>query len=200
MTSPVASRSLVACSAGIALAMALAGCAPAPRLFVNGQADMTLYKRVVVVPFNNLSGESFAASRIVRALTTEFTIADRFQMVDPSLLLGELERENVTPDATGQLDINKLRGAAGKLEATAIIRGSVTEYAVHREGTDEFPVVAFDCEMVDVQTGIVIWRISVNESGRGRLPVIGGAGERTFSRVTEQACKHAVKLLREKIL
>jgi hypothetical protein len=180
--------------------MALVSCAPAPRLFVNGQADMTLYKRVVVVPFNNLSGESFAAARIVRALTTELTIADRFQMVDPSLLLGELERENVTPDATGQLDINKLRAAAGKLEATAIIRGSVIEYGVHRQGTDEFPVVAFDCEMVDVQTGIVIWRISINESGKGRLPVVGGAGERTFSRVAEQACKRAVKVLREKIL
>jgi hypothetical protein len=200
MTSAVAFRSLVPWLAGAALAAALAGCAPAPRLFVNGQADMTLYKRVVVVPFTNLSGESFAAGRIVRALTTELTIADRFQMVDPSLLLGELERENVTPDATGQLDINKLRGAAGKLEATAVIRGSVTEYAVHREGTDEFPVVAFDCEMVDVQTGIVVWRISVNESGKGRLPVLGGSGERTFSRVTEQACRHAVKLLREKIL
>jgi hypothetical protein len=196
----VASRSLARCGVGIAFATLLLGCAPAPRLFVNRQADMTLYKRVVVVPFNNLSGESFAASRIVRALTTELVIADRFQMVDPSLLLGELERQNVTPDATGQLEIGKLREAAGKLEATAIIRGSVTEYTRQRRGTDEFPVVAFDCEMVDVQTGIVIWRISVHESGKGRLPVIGGAGERTFSRVTEEACQRAVALLRAKIL
>ena len=60
--------------------------------------------------------------------------------------------------------------------------------------------MAFDCEMVDVQTGIVIWRMSLSESGKGRLPIIGGTGERTFSRVTEEACRHAVALLRAKIL
>lgn len=200
MRSMAASGRLLRSFAVAALTTALAGCAASPRLFVNRQADMTLYKKVVVVPFVNLSGEAYAASRIVRALTTELTIADRFQMVDPSLLLGELEKANVVPDATGQIPIEKLRDAATRLGATAIIRGSVIEYGIHRVGNDEFPVVAFDCEMVDVQTGIVIWRISVNESGKGRLPVLGGTGERTFSRVTEDACRRAVAVLRAKVL
>jgi hypothetical protein len=188
---------LLTCTASVLL---LPGCAAAPRLYVNQQADMTMYKKVVVVPFVNLSGEAFAAGRIVRGLTTELTIADRFQMVDPSLLLGELEKANVTPDATGQIELTKLRDASTKLGATAIIRGSVTEYGMHRQGTDEYPVVAFDCEMVDVQTGIVIWRMSINESGRGRLPVVGGSGERTYSRVTAAACRRAVATLRAKVL
>ncbi len=200
MRSMAASGRLLRSFAVAALATTLAGCAASPRLFVNRQADMTLYKKVVVVPFVNLSGEAYAASRIVRALTTELTIADRFQMVDPSLLLGELEKANVVPDATGQIPIEKLRDAATRLGATAIIRGSVIEYGIHRVGNDEFPVVAFDCEMVDVQTGIVIWRISVNESGKGRLPVLGGTGERTYSRVTEDACRRAVAVLRAKVL
>ncbi len=152
------------------------------------------------MPFSNLSGEPYAPGRIVRALTTELVIADRFQMVDPSTLLGELEKANVTPDATGQIELGQLRTVATKLGATAIIRGTVTEYGIHRQGTDEYPVVAFDCEMVDVQTGIVIWRMSINETGKGRLPIVGGSGERTYSRVTQEACQRAVKLLRAKIL
>ncbi len=184
----------------VALAAVLAGCAPSPRLFVNRQADMTLYKKVIVVPFANMSGEGYASGRVTRAFSTELVIADRFQLVDTSLLLGELEKASVRPDATGQIDLNKLRDAATKLEATAIIRGVVTEYGTHRAGQDEFPVVSFDCEMVDVQTGIIIWRMSISESGKGRLPIVGGSGERTFSRVTEEACQHAVALLRAKIL
>jgi hypothetical protein len=121
-------------------------------------------------------------------------------MTDPSTLLGELEKANVTPDATGQIELGQLRSVATKLGATAIIRGTVTEYSIHRQGTDEYPVVAFDCEMVDVQTGIVIWRMSISESGKGRLPILGGSGERTYSSVTQQACRRAVKLLLEKIL
>ncbi len=193
-------RGVVRLSAALALAGLLAGCAAGPRLYVNRDADMTLYKRVVVAPFVNLSGDPYAVGRVARALTTELVVVDRFQLVDPSLLHGELEQMHVVPDVTGQYEINKLREAAGKLQATAIIRGSVSEYAMRRMGTEEFPVVAFDCEMVDVQTGIVIWRISVQESGKGRLPIIGGSGERTFTRVTQEACERAVSILREKIL
>ncbi len=186
--------------AGLALAVLLAGCAAGPRLYVNRQADMTMYKRVIVVPFVNLSGEPYAPARILRALNTELVIADRFQIVDPSLLLGELEKTGTTPDATGQIEITHLRDAASNLKATAIIRGSVTEYGMHRQGTDEYPVVSFDCEMVDVQTGIVIWRLAISQSGRGRLPIVGGMSERTYSRVTQEACQRAVALLRAKIL
>jgi hypothetical protein len=200
MRSPVVLRIMSGWLPGVLFAMLLSGCAPAPRLFVNRQADMTLYKKVVVVPFSNLTVEAFAPGRIVRALTTELVIADRFQMIDPSTLLGELVKANVAPDATGQIELGQLRSVATKLGATAIIRGSVTEYGIHRQGTDEYPVVGFDCEMVDVQTGIVIWRMSVNETGRGRLPIIGGSGERTFVSVTQAACKHAVATLRAKIL
>ena len=200
MKCPVPYRLMAWSLPGLAIMAVLAGCAPSPRLFVNRQADMTLYKHVVVVPFSNLCGDPYAPGRVVRALTTELVIADRFQMIDPSTLLGELEKANVAPDATGQIELGQLRSVATKLNASAIIRGSVTEYAMHRQGTDEYPVVAFDCEMVDVQTGIVIWRLAINESGRGRLPIIGGAGERTFSRDTQEACKRAVRLLRAKIL
>ena len=191
------SRAWMAGLAGLAL---LTGCAASPRLFVNREADMTLYKRVAILPFANLSSDPYAAARVTRAFTTELQISNRFDLVDPSLLLGELERLNATPDAQGQIDLAKLRDAAAKVQATAIIRGGVSEYSMQRMGSDEFPVVSFDAEMVDVATGLVVWRLSVTESGRSRLPVVGGAGERTFAGVTEQACEKAVRLLREKVL
>lgn len=189
-----------ACAALLGTLVPLTGCAASPRLFVNRQADMTLYKRVAILPFTNYSGEPYAALRVTRAFTTEMVISERFDLVDPSLLLGELEKLTATPDAQGQVELGKLREAAGKVQATAVIRGSVNEYAMRRTGTDEYPVVSFDAEMVDVATGIVIWRISLNETGRGRLPIVGGSGERTFARVTQEACEKAVKILRAKVL
>lgn len=178
----------------------LAGCASGPRLFVNSQADMTLYKRVVVAPFGNLTGDPYAAARVTRAFTTELVIADRFELVDPALLLGELERAGARADNTGQFEIDKVRTAATALKATAIIRGTVTEYTTRRSGNDDYPVLSFDCEMVDVQTGTLIWRLSTSRSGKGRVPLVGGSGERTFSRLTEEACQHAVSVLKDKAL
>jgi hypothetical protein len=178
----------------------LSGCAAAPRLFVNRDADMTMYKKVAIAPFTNLSGEPYATGRVVRAFSTELTISKRLQIVDPSMYQAELERLGASMDSQGAIDITKLRDACGKLEATAVIRGAVSEYGLRRTGTEDYPVVSFDAEMVDVATGIVVWRISVTESGKGRLPIVGGAGERTFSRVTEKAVRRAVTLLKAKVL
>lgn len=201
MNLPASMRSCLRLAFAFALALPLlSGCASAPRLFVNRDADMTMYRKVAIAPFTNLSGEAFASNRVVRAFTTELIISKRLSVVDPSMYQAELERLNAQMDSQGAIDITKLREACGKLEATAVIRGAVSEYGMRRNGTEEFPVVSFDAEMVDVQTGIVIWRISVTESGKGRLPIVGGVGERTFSRVTEHACRRAVDLLKAKVL
>jgi hypothetical protein len=178
----------------------LAGCASTPmRVYVNPQADMTLYQKIAVLPFANLSGDPYAAARVTRAFTTELVLADRFHLVDPAEMMAELERTAGTPDNQGQFDPAKLKDAATRLEATAFIRGGVSEYAMRHQGTDDFPVVSFDAEMVDVATGTVIWRVSVTESGKGRLP-LGGAGERSFGAVTQAACQRAVDELRKKVL
>lgn len=197
--SPVLPRAL-RLAAGVLAIAATSGCAASPRLFVNREADMTLYQKVAILPFHNLSGDAFASARVTRALTTELIISERFQIVDPSLMSGELERLNVGYDAQGNIALPKLRDAATNVGATAVIRGSVGEYAIRRSGTTEFPVVSFDAEMVDVATGFIVWRISITETGKGRLPIIGGAGERTFARVTQEACQRAVRVLREKVL
>lgn len=186
--------------AAVLVSSLLAGCAAPMRVFVNSQADMTLYQKVVVVPFANLSGDPYAANRVTRAFTTELVIADRFQFVDPAQLMGELDRVGGMPDAYGNIDANKLRDAATRLQATAWIRGAVTEYSVVHTPTAEYPVVSFDVEMVDVASGNVVWRLSVTESGKGRVPVVGGSGERTFGRVTQEACQRAVAVLKAKAL
>ena len=184
----------------LAAPLMVSGCAAPTRLYVNPQADMTLYEKVVVVPFGNLSTDPYAGARVTRAFTTELVIADRFQFVDPSTFLGELDRGGVRPDPQGQYDPARLRDVAQRLQATAWIRGAVNEYGLVRTQTQEYPVVSFDVEMVDVATGNTVWRVSVTRSGKSRLPVVGGTGERTFGRVTQEACQQAVAELRKKAL
>jgi TolB-like protein len=184
-----------------ALAIAgLCGCAAPARLYVNPQADMAFYKKVAVLQFANLSGQSFAGERVTRAFITELVIADRFQVVEPADFWLELSRIGGEPDVQGQVDPEKLRQAATKLEANGILRGAVTEYATQHVGQDEIPVVGFDAELLDAATGNVVWRISVTKRGRGHLPMLGGAGGRTFGRVAQDACIEAVRALTGKAL
>ncbi len=180
-----------------ALAVMSAGCASGPRLFVNREADMTFYKKIAVLPFANLCNDQYAGNRVTRALVTELSIAERYAIVDPAAFAGELDRIGATPDAQGNVDPAKVKEAAAKVEATGVLKGAVTEYSMQSMGGEQFPVVSFDAELMDAQTGNTVWRVSVTRKGRGRFPVLG-SGERSFGRVTQDACQEVVAVLRRK--
>lgn len=187
-------QAVVATMAMLAIAT---GCAAGPRLFVNHKADLTYYQRIAVVPFANLTNDANAGERVTRAFMTELVMAERFQIVEPGEFHGMLERIGGLPDGQGHADPKKLAEAATEAQATGLIRGAVTEYTVQRSGTDEVPVITFDVEMLDVATLQTVWRITVSERGRGRLPVLGGANHKSFGMVTQDACRDAVKALRK---
>lgn len=187
--------------AGLALALALAasGCASAPpRLYVNPMADMAFYRKVAVLPFGNLSQQNLAGPRVTRAFITELIIAERFRVVEPGDFYRVLEPIGGLPGSDGTYDPEKIRQAAATLEATGVIRGTVSEFQMQRAGQKEFPVIAFDVEMVDAVTGDVVWRASITRRGGGRMPVLGGSGPTTLGRITQEACRELVEDLRKK--
>lgn len=184
----------------IAAALASPGCAAPVRLYVNPQADMTHYERIAVLPFGNLSQQVFAGERVTRMFTTELIMADRYRIVEPADFVALLSRMGVEPDQSGGLDPKKLAEAADSLHATGIIRGAVSEYGFQRMGQDDVPVLAFDVELLDAATGDVVWRVSISRRGKGRLPLFGSGGTRSFSTLTQEACIEAVAELKRKAL
>ncbi len=190
---------LAAAGATVFLIACLPACGTKPRLFVNGQADMTFYRKVAVLPFANLSPDAYAGVRVTRAFVTELLIADHFQLVDPAELHFELDKIGADPDSRGNYDPDKLKGVAARLKVTGLIRGALTEYQMVRSGNEEVPTVAFDVEMVDAATGDVVWRTSVSRRGHGRFPLLGGPPAMTYSRLLQEACEEVVDRLRREV-
>jgi TolB-like protein len=178
----------------LALLVLACSCASGARIFVNPDADMSFYKKVAVLPFANLSPDALAAARVTRAFVTELVIVNRFQVVQPEEFAGVLQRMGVSPNPDGTYDAGKLKEAAAKVGVTGILRGAVTEYQVVRgEGADT-PILSFDAEMMDANTGTVVWRSAISKRGRGRVPVIG-SGTRSLGRLTQDACAEVVTRL-----
>ena len=191
-------RRTLATGAAVLALLAYAGAATAgTRLFVNKKADLGYYQRIAIVPFANLTNEPNAGERVTRAFLTELVIAERFQIVEPGEFHGMLDRIGGLPDNQGHADPKKLAEAASAAQATGYIRGAVTEFTIQRNGGDEVPVITFDAEMIDVATGETVWRITLSQRGRGRLPLIGGASKRSFGMVTQDACRKAVAALKK---
>jgi TolB-like protein len=175
----------------------IAGCSSSsPRLYVNPNADMSYYKKVAVIPFNNLSPDRYAGERVTRTFITELIIADRFQIVEPSDFWVILDRIGGTPGVSGVYDPKKLQQAAKEAGVTGIIRGSVNDYGMSRSsgGSGDYPVLAFDVELWDVATENVAWRASISVRGKKHFPYVTG-GTRTYGDLTEEACQEVVSKL-----
>jgi PBP1b-binding outer membrane lipoprotein LpoB len=179
----------------LGLLFLLSGCASGMRVYVNPEADMTFYEKIAIVPFSNLTTERFAAHRVGRAFTTELLISDHFKIIEEGEFNAALDRIGGEANVEGLYDIAKLKTAATELEATGLLRGSVTEYQMQRVGSSESPVITFDVEMLDVATGNVVWRASLTRRGKGTVPLLGGDGTRTFGRLVQSACRDMVHKL-----
>ncbi|HET9951361.1 MAG TPA: hypothetical protein VFS09_06140 [Candidatus Eisenbacteria bacterium] len=173
------------------LLLAAAGCASGPQLYVNTEADLTFYKKIAVIPFRNLTSERFAGERVTRAFVTQLVMTEHYEIVDQNEFAAVLDKIGGNPGFEGIYDPAKVREAATQIQATGILRGSVTDYSIQRSGTSETPSLAFDAELIDVATNNVVWRGSVVRRGKGRLPIFGG-GERTHAQLIEKTTREMV--------
>lgn len=191
-----ASRIVVGCVLGL-LGVAAGGCATGLHLYVNPQADPAAYTKIALMPFGNLTSERFAPERVSRALETALLSTDRYSILGVAEFYPLLQRGGVDP---GRLtaDPDKLKAVTSSVGVTGILRGVVTEYQIQRVGQEEYPLVAFDAELLDGPTGTVVWRTTVTTRGRSSLTLLGLSGDRSFAQVTEKACGRAVASLRAK--
>lgn len=171
--------------------VAAAGCASGPRLYVNTQADLTYYKKIAVLPFRNLTSERFAGERVTRAFLTELVMTEHYEIVDQNEFAAILDKVGGNPGFEGIYDPAKVKDAASQIQATGILRGSVTDFSTQRSGTSETPVLAFDVELIDVATNNVVWRGSVVRRGKARIPIFGG-GIRTHAQLVQEAAHDLV--------
>ena len=186
-----------ASAAFVVLGLSALGCAHSPRVYVNPQADLTVYQKVAMLPLTNLTNDRFASERVGRGLMTELIATDRYHLIEPAQLWSALVEVGGEPGSDGIIKPAKLKEAADKIGAQGVIRGAVTEYQMMSSGGGgQAPEVGFDVEMIDVPTGQVVWRTTVHVSGRGRMPLIGGSGSRSIGVATQEACRQVVAQLK----
>jgi TolB-like protein len=178
------------------LGLLLLSCAPATRIYLNPDADMAFYTRIAVLPFTNLSSEGLAGPRVTRAFITSLIMTDRYQIVQPEEFRAALQKGNVMPETDGTFDLQKLKEVALQLGATGVLRGAVSEYTMQRSENGDIPAIAFDAELLDANTGNVVWRSSIARRGKSRIPVFGGSS-RSLGRLTQDACDELVARLRK---
>jgi hypothetical protein len=170
----------------ILLFVSLAACARhASDVYRDPNMDFGAIQTIAVMPFANQTREQTAADRVRDVFITKL-LATGGVYVPP---IGEVKR-GITragiSDPTAPSP-DEVKGFAGIVKVDAVITGAVKEYGDVRSGTAVSTAIAISMQLIEAQTGKVVWAASSTKGGitiGDRL--LGGGGE-PMNVVTEKA-------------
>ncbi len=176
------------------LLVSLAGCAGRHTdVYHDQNMDFGAIQTVAVMPLANLTRENLAADRLRDVFITKLLSTGAVYVLPVGeVARGILRAEIQTPTAPSPEEIVKL---AGIVKVQAVITGAVREYGEVRAGTTAANVVSVSLQMVETQTGRVVWSASSTQGGITLTDRLFGGGGQPMDKVTEKAINDLINKL-----
>jgi TolB-like protein len=157
--------------------------------------DFASLQTVAVLPFRNLSGQDYAAERVRDAFTGWLLATETLYVLPPGEvargigLIGRFSPEGPT--------IDQIKKLAGVLDVDAVITGVVSEYGPIRSGAASSNVVSISLQIIEVESGLVVWSARTTRGGVSFWDRLVGSGGRPMSAVTRRAVNDLLSKLFE---
>ncbi|BDV42817.1 lipoprotein [Geotalea uraniireducens] len=162
----------------------LAGCA-GEQVYHDPNMDFGAVKTVAVMPFSNLTRDNLAGERVRDVFSTALLASGGFYVVPAGEVGRGISRAGIaTPTTPSPEDVVKLAKMIG---ADAVITGVVKEYGETRSGTVTANIISVSAEMIEGQTGRIVWSASSTKGGVGFTDRLFGGGGEPMNVVTEEA-------------
>lgn len=163
--------------------------------FTNPAIDFSFVQRVAVLPFENLSADQPAGFRATRLMITELLASGAVDVVEPGEVEGALAR--LAGGRPRRPTIEQIVSLGQGLGVQAVILGTVAQSDVLRSGAVGIPVVTLDAQMVETETGAIIWAATHTEKGRGFSARLLGTGGQPISETTRRCVQELLATLLE---
>lgn len=172
----------------------LAACTAAPlTTYHDANMDFGSLQTVAVMPFANLTGHTRVEDRVRDVFMNMLLATASLYVLPPGEVARGISRvQLVDSTAPSAEEIQKL-GVA--LAADAVITGVVREYGEVRSGTASSNVISIGLQMMEVQTGRVIWTGSTTKGGINMKDRLLGGGGQPMNEITEEAVLELIHLL-----
>ncbi len=163
----------------------LVSCATSSNVYIDQNMDFGAIKSIAVMPFVSLARDPVVAERVRDVFINKLLATGAVY----ALPIGEVARgatraEIQNPSAPSPEEVIKLGGI---LKVQAVITGTVREYGEVRSGTAASNVVSVSLQMIETQTGKVVWSASTTKGGVNIGDRLFGGGGKPMNQVTEKA-------------
>lgn len=195
MTGTARMRGARRCWCWVWLLPALVACgAPVIRpVFRDPNMDFGAIQAVGVMPFQNLSRDNLAGERVREVFINGLLSTGALYVLPIGEIARALTRTEIQlPVSPSPEDAIKLGTA---LKAQAIITGAVQEYGEVRSGSASANIISVSVQMLETQTGRVVWTASSTKGGIDIMTRLLGGGGRPMNDVTRAAVDDLVRKL-----
>ena len=176
-----------------AMLFVLEGCATKGDVYHDTNMDFGAIQTVAVLPFANLTRDNLAADRVRDVFINKLLSTGAVYVLPAGEVARGVTRVEVqNPFSPSPEEVVKL-GALIKCQA--VITGVVKEYGEVRSGTTADNVISLSLQMMETQTGKVVWTASTTKGGITTLDRLFGGGGQAMNDVTEKAVNDLVNKL-----
>lgn len=177
----------------LTLALFTACATPSGDIYIDQNMDFGAVKTVGVMPFANLTRDTIVSER-VRDVFINSLLSTGAVYVLPTgeVARGVARTELQNPTAPSGEDVIKLGGI---IKVQAIITGVVREYGEVRSGTTSANIISLSLQMIETQTGKVVWTASSTKGGIRILDRLFGGGGQPMNVITEKAVNDLINKL-----
>lgn len=171
----------------------IGGCAGTPDIYRDQNMDFGAVRTVAVLPLANLTRDNASSERVRDVFTTMLMATGGVYALPPGEIARGIIRTGIAnPVAPSVEEAVKLGGV---LKVDALITGVVREYGEIRSATATANVISLSLQMVETQTGRVIWTATATEGGIGVVDRLFGGGGRPMNEITEKAANALINKL-----
>ena len=180
-------KSMGSLGAAVLLILVSTGCATTSSKVVyrDPNMDFGAIQAVAVMPFNNLTRENVAGERVRDVFMTMLQATGGVYVIPPGEVARGITRLGLErPASPTPEDVTKF---AKIVSADAVFTGTVNEYGEVRSGTSTANVVSVSLQMMEAQTGKVVWSASSTQGGVTMSDRLFGGGGEPMNATTQKA-------------
>lgn len=166
-----------------------------PQFYINREVDFSFFKRVAVLPFENLTSERFAGAMVRQVVISELLATGLVEVNVPGDPIDAIENMRLKPDEP--LSTEQIKDLGKKLKVQAVILGAVEEFGEVRYGNASAPEVSITLMMADVTSGSIIWSVTKTKGGASFWSRHFGARSNTMSETVLEVVREALQTLFE---
>lgn len=171
----------------------LSACASHSEIYHDPNFDFGAVRIVAVMPFENLTKETLASSRVRDVFMNTLLSTGAIYVLPAGEVARGLTRAGIEKATNiSSEDAIKLGGI---LNANAVITGVVREYGELRSSSTTANVVSLSVQMIETQTGKVVWTASSTQGGISTKDRLLGGGGRPMDDVTRDAVLDVLRQL-----